>query len=664
MLLTFLGLTALFAGPITTEWSALPLRTFLNDDYLFLEEARTRPLTQSLTRDAVLGNYFRPLSRQLYFKTLTPVAGESPLAFHLVNYAIYLIALALLFDLLRALLPLPGAMAGALYFAVLPFQRVNLTWVSCSQDLIALAGSLGALALFRRGRTSWAMLAYLAALGGKEMALPLPIALAAWSLGIEHRDARATARRVAPFAILALLWCGVIVLFRAGNPARAPLHFAPTNFVAAYVHMIQALLGLDHPPGIARALMTHGPALLPLVPFAALALWIGAGAAKRGGSSARSTLVFAAVWLAAFGFMVGPAVSTWSSYYYTVPAVGGAMLVGLALARIDRWSWVALCAGLLWWHVASGSTRAFAVVDRPWGWTSHLTTFYFERGAELTEKMRRELVELEPRPPRGTSFFFVTLPSWAGFQLGNGPLVRAVYRDSSLRSHFYSQFSDTTAAGRPYRIVYWDGVRFEPLYENARDPLFQVGTDLMLLDHPGNAAYAFRRALGEGGDRMDNLYWLGWAELFRGNRSEAEQAWTRYGAHDDSLYWMAHLRAAHMMLTTRHDTLEARRHLIKAIEFGIGRPEAHAVLGSLLMEQRTKYALLELQVASWLKPDDWISRRDLFLGLVRVRLDDPARRELRVLERIDPQWSSDTTLVSAARRLERRAGARGDVAEF
>src|SRR5205814_9620054 len=118
VILALAALTVLYAGPLATP--------FLNDDYLFLEEARTRTLAQSLTQQAVLGNYFRPLSRELYFKALTPLAGDRPAVFHGVDYALFLGALALLYDLLSALLPLPGVMVGLLFFALIPFQRVNL----------------------------------------------------------------------------------------------------------------------------------------------------------------------------------------------------------------------------------------------------------------------------------------------------------------------------------------------------------------------------------------------------------------------------------------------------------------------------------------------------------------------------------------------------------
>src|SRR5207244_12025536 len=128
-------------------------------------------------------------------------------------------ALALLFDLLLAFLPAAAALAGLLYFAVVPFQRVNLTWVSCSQDLLALLFALAALALFRRRRDGWAVLAYLLAVFSKESALPLPLMLALWlrweTPVAQRADAR---RRLVPFVAVTILWAAVESIMRARHP--------------------------------------------------------------------------------------------------------------------------------------------------------------------------------------------------------------------------------------------------------------------------------------------------------------------------------------------------------------------------------------------------------------------------------------------------------------
>jgi hypothetical protein len=123
------GAAALYAGALGAG--------FLNDDYLFLEDAARGPWAADR---GALANYFRPLSRQLWFGALAPLAGGSPLVFHLASFAVFLAAAALLYDLLRAFAPRSGALAGLVYFAVLPLQRVNQTWISSCQDLLALAG--------------------------------------------------------------------------------------------------------------------------------------------------------------------------------------------------------------------------------------------------------------------------------------------------------------------------------------------------------------------------------------------------------------------------------------------------------------------------------------------------------------------------------------------
>jgi hypothetical protein len=646
-LIAVIGLAALYSGPITTR--------FLNDDYLFLEEARTVPLSRSLLDLGALANYYRPLSRQVYFAALRSIGGGVPLVFHLVNFAMYLAALALLFDLLASLLPRPGAMACTLYFALVPLQRVNLIWVSCSQDLMALTGCLAAIALYRRGRDRWALLAYLLAIASKEAA-PLSPPRSPRGRGGSARGAPparrlpATARRLVPFALLALAWCGLIAYVRArARSTVAFLEFVPGNFLAGYVHQIQSLLGLDHPPGMVDALWRHGPALIPLALLALLAAWVGVETAARfetavgagvahaseGGAGASGGLgapmLFGVAWLAVFGVPTGPVVRTWSSYYYTVSGVGAAIIAASLLRRIDRWGWIALTAILLWWQAAGTSTAAFAVKDRAWGWTSHLTTFYFERGARLVGQLSAELERIEPTPEHGTRFFFATLPPWAGFQGGNGPLVRALYRDQSLCSYYYSQFSDTTPGGAPCRFLYWDGVHLVPLYPHVPDPWFQTGSDLLLFDRPAGAAHAFRRGLEGGEDRRDLLYWLGWAELWRGHRARAEAAWSAFGARDDSLQWREALKEARDALVYDADSLTARRDLMRSIGFGIGRPDAHGALGELLEGRQPKYALLELKVAAFLNPNDIRARKHLVTGLSAARLDDARHALLEMM---------------------------------
>jgi hypothetical protein len=654
-LLTLVGITTLYADAIQTR--------FLNDDYLFLEDAQ-RPLSESIGSLGPLGNYYRPFSRQLTFEALTLVARDQPLIFHVFGFLLFLVSLALLADLLRVWLPPTGVWAGTLYFALLPFQRVNLMWISCVQDLVALALALGSVALFRRGRNGLSALAYLLAVFSKESALPLPLALLAfqrWGPAAPEtaEPSAKSSGRYAPFALVAAIWCGVTLWIRARHVGEMPLSFHPESFAAAYVHGIQSLLGLDYPPTMGAALFRHGPhpGALALLASATLLL----PSERHGPRSGRSALLFGLSWIGAFTFVVGPVADSWSSYYYTLAAVGAALLVGLLFSKASPATLLLLVGGLLWWHAGATAVRAFATARDPWVWSSHLTPFYFQRAAAYSDTLSAQLLRLEPRPQPDTRFFFATLPSWAGFQMGNGARIGFLYRDPSIQSYFYSQFSESTAAFAPCRFLQWDGLELRPLLPPGTDVFFQVGSDLLALDRLHGARHAFRRGLLAGESRADLLYWLGWTELWLGRRGMAEAAWSASGARDDSVAWHMQMRQARSALVMDRDTLRARRGLAAAIQLGIGRPEAHAILGSLLLPSRPKYGLLELKVALSLNPLDWVARREVILELVRQRLDQQAWTELARLAQVRPDWRSDSALAAAARELDLRSSAGGAI---
>lgn len=631
---------------------------FLNDDHLFLEQARRQGLLESLTRPDALSNYFRPLSRPVWFELLGPLSGGRPFVFHLANLALLLAGGWLAFDLMRALAGATGAWAGLLYLLLLPLQRVNVTWVSCSQDLLALVFSLGAMALFRRGRDGSALLGFTAAALSKESALPLPLLLGVWAWRVEGQSARTALRRVAPFALPIGLWALGSWLLVRGEPfdgaGSAP---TPGSVAAAFVHLVQVLTTIEFPSQLANTLLSVTPSLAALALILAATIAFAAQAPAAAATEPpprRASLLFACSWLALFTLPVVPVVAIWSSYYYTLAAVGGALLVAIVARRWPAAATATFAAGLLWLHAGVSAIPAFAVAENAWNPGSRLTAYYFERGAALSSQLASALKRVAPSPEPNTRFFFATLPSWAGFQMGSGAAVRGLYRDDTLESWFYSQFGDTTAASNPCVFLFWNGLDFERLYANAADPFFQVGTDLLLLERPAGAAHAFRRGLEAGESRIDHLYWLGWASLWQDQRRAAEQAWSAWGAADDTVAYVRALRTARTTLE-EGDSLGTRRALIEAIRAGIGRPVAHAELGALLLPVNTKYALLETLVASRLDPDDWLARLDLAAGLAAANLDDIARRQLDELRRRHPDLATHPTVVRLDSLLSARA---------
>jgi hypothetical protein len=684
-LLLALGLELWYSGALSTG--------FLNDDHLFLEQARTHRLAESLLGLGPLGNYVRPVSRQLWFAALTPIAAGDTRVFHAASALVFAGAMLLLADLLAVFGPPIGVLAGVAYLALLPFTRVLLMWVSCSQDLLALLFVLAALALFRRGHDRWALIAYLFAAFSKEAALPFPIVAMAWSRVMEHEPWPRALRRVAPMTLVTTAWALATLVIRARAPhVAATLSFAPVNFLASLVHGAQSLLALDTPAGW-RDPLAHLPrsaaALLALVSLAAAGMWlvrparrrVAAGeaaepagttapappvaraASERPVAPARATWIFAGIWLVSFALVTGPVATTWSGYFYTLTAVGAAIAVAHLARRLDAFGWVLAVAAALACHGVAVEARTFAVAENAWGWTSHLNAAYFQRAAALTDTLARQMVREEPKPARGTRFFFATLPPWAGFQMGNGALIRSTYRDTSLRSYFYSQFSESSAAWAPVRVLYWDGATLEPLYARSSEPWFEIGGDLFLFDRPAGAAHAFRRGLAEGQSRFDLLYWLGWAELIQGHREAAEHAWVDAGIREDTTGWFQAMQRARGALD-HGDSLAARRALADAIMRGPGQPLPHAVLGQLMLRGNPKYGLLELSVATWLRPEDLVSQRALVIGFGQQRLDEQARAHLAKIQAIDPGWRRDTTLAAVAREMDERSLQHVKVARF
>ena len=663
--LVLAGIVALYANTLSAG--------FINDDYLFLEQTRRYGLWGSLWNGSGLANFFRPLSREVWFGILAPISGGEPFAFHAAQIALFVLALALLADLVSVLVPkrdaaplvAPAVLAGVTWYALLPFQRVNLTWVSCSQDLIALVLALASMAWFRRGRLVPALLAYAAATLAKETALALPIALFVWVWKVEGAEPRAALRRVTPFALASLPWAAGEWFMREHAPVAAPLRFQPDHLAAAFVHMAQSLAGVEHASGWLASWTAARPSALAFALLAVAAAWLPdrAEPAAAKAPAPRGAIPFALAWIGAFTLPVWPVCYQWSSYYYTLAAAGGALLVALVAHRIARWSWIALAGALLWWHAAGAGAPAFGIEQNAWLGTSHFTPFYLERAAGLSRQLRTSLTRSMPRVPTGTRFFFASIPSWAGFQTGNGPNIRQLYHDDTIESYFYSQFAESTAGRQPAEFMFWNGADFDRLHLMTNDPFFQVGTDLLLLEKPAGAAWAFRRGLETGGERVDNLYWLGWALLWDHQRAAAERAWKQWGAVDDTPARVLWLRKAKGALEDR-DTLAARRQLVEAVRCGIGHPEAHAMLGLLLARINVKYALLETRVAAELNPGDWLARRDLVSGLVSVQLDEPAARQLAELKKLLPDWRSDSEAVRLDEMLAARSAPKSGVAVF
>jgi len=105
-------LLLLLLSAVALHGSALR-KPFFADDYFFLEQARGQSLPAALGSPDPLGNFLRPVGRQLYFWTLSRVGGETPTVFHVANLALFLASLVLVYLLVRRLgAARPAAVGG------------------------------------------------------------------------------------------------------------------------------------------------------------------------------------------------------------------------------------------------------------------------------------------------------------------------------------------------------------------------------------------------------------------------------------------------------------------------------------------------------------------------------------------------------------------------
>jgi hypothetical protein len=343
---------------------------FLEDDYIFLTEAR-RGLMGSLEHAIrSVGIYFRPVSRELYFWALHRIVGFEPLAFHRVNFAILLSTVLLVALVGRRLGGMrAGLLAAAVYTLHYP-HRVLLGYVCCSQDLLATAFACAAALAQVSGRRRLAGGFLLAALFSKESVAPLPFALAAWEFAnapsAGPSRVRAAMRATWPSWLALAAWATTTAWARMAlaNPevraaafANAHLTLTPAGLLLGVRLTALALVGLEQPwsvlrdtlpafqrPGVAGVLGLVGAASLAIPGLlAARSVPEPAGAPRREGMGLAA---FGWAWLLVLAVPPILLGTRFNAYYVALPAVGFAWCAGAALARFPGPIVVLVCAAL------------------------------------------------------------------------------------------------------------------------------------------------------------------------------------------------------------------------------------------------------------------------------------------------------------------------------
>ncbi len=312
-----------------------------------------------------LNDLYAPLTYTLW-ALLAAVVGPAPWAFHLTNVALHALDAVLVFLLLKDLTG-PGALAGALVFAVHPLQTETVAWASETKDLLAALGSLLAMRWHLASRDRPALAAFVCALLAKPTAVVAPVLLLVLDRGLRGRSWREGVRGLWPWFAGAGLF---VLLGAAVQPAAdrlrwvAPLWLRPALALDALSFYVgKVLLPLRLVPDYGRtsqSVIASGALAWTWMPATALLATVWRFRRKRPALAVAVALFVAALLpvlgLVPFDFqyysnvadhylylaMLGPALGVAFAYEeipagrFVVPAAVAALLA-LSIVQASRW---------------------------------------------------------------------------------------------------------------------------------------------------------------------------------------------------------------------------------------------------------------------------------------------------------------------------------------
>lgn len=486
-------------------------RPFFADDYLFLEQVRGRGVFAALASHDPIGNFVRPVSRAAWFALLGRISDESPVAFHLANLVVFAGVLLLLFDLVRRRLGVLAAVAAAAFVGLHYAADVPLRWASGSQDLLAVGFALLAIDLHVRGRAWPAAVALALALLSKEVAAGAVVIamLATHAFGTPWR---ATLRRAAPLLGVTAAWAVAWVLAaRSGAAARPQFH--PTDLAAAFAHLLQVAVGLEFRLGKSPFGHWSAGALLPagLAVAAGFLAMRGQGRRVRAvpGAERRTMLVVGLAWAAVGTLPLSPVMPIWSAYFYLWALCGVAVLLAVAIVSLPRAVGIAGLGALVLLSAEARGLDEFAIRDDSWSRQSHVDRFYLERSLTTIARYLHDLRAARPTLPHRSTVFYGNVPMSIGWQTANGPVLRWAYRDSSLRSYYYSEFTRERAARGP---VFFFAAEKGGLVDHSGSPdvLIAFGTSMAMAGKERQALDVLDMVQAVGDHARFVRAWRGW----------------------------------------------------------------------------------------------------------------------------------------------------------
>jgi hypothetical protein len=370
-------------------------RSLLADDWAVVQRNLDLSL-QDVPRllSTTHGGWYRPVF-DLFIGACSRFSGFDASGYHAVAFVIYIIVAVLVADIAATLTGRPGVgVVAALLFGVHSVHAEPVLWVSASNELLAglftllsLRSYLAFRASPRRAQYALTIGCYVLAIGAKETAIFLPVALGVYELlttqSISWND---RLRRLTPIMPLMAIQA-VFVAFRFWTGSPYPVEIDPFRIVINLAYYLAVgVFALPDNYGYATSLpLWRDQPLLPIVAVAMTTCALGvAGWLFVAARQKMPEYLLQALWFAAWWGLIAlyPVILTATGRTAFMSSMGIAWMLAIGWAAVwqvavQRRTWCAVALILLvgthagvasyrayWWRQAGNEMeRAIARID-------------------------------------------------------------------------------------------------------------------------------------------------------------------------------------------------------------------------------------------------------------------------------------------------------------
>lgn len=430
---------------------------FFADDFHLLDVARRVPLLEALSGQHGIWPWFRPLSREIYFK-LVHWSGDYSLVAARTLSLICLWATAwLTWRIAKRLVGPMGAAVAALLVVGYAYTKFLVAWASGFQDLLSVMLILAAIDALAAGARWRAVTSCLLAPFAKEtgfVALPL-LAIHAYAFDLKDR-LRGWLPSLAGATALALALHAIVRTFWVSAGTTAQIDSRPARLIEAVSHALGGAFSAGAP--------RDGWTLALGLAAGLVALWLllsrtGERTAPEGAPARRVALflVFALA-VGALPVVVGHLLGLTFAYaYHFYPAVPwAAILVGWGASRLPA----RILAGALgvlvavntWGlaYVAPDLDRSESWKSTPWTWNDAV------RLSAVAQRLAADVGAATAERPESLVVLLEGLPLRTFLQTESGPALRVLLDDPTLRSAWVNEPPPGVERGRLAIFVFDD----------------------------------------------------------------------------------------------------------------------------------------------------------------------------------------------------------------